>query len=215
MSLYPLFNMRVATPKLELRAATDDLLEQLAPVVAAGHATAEPPPWDDPSSFYETDPDVRVQKWMQGIWRGRGTVTENRWRLHFVVIVDAQPVGMQDLIGDQFNVFGTVESSSWLATNMRQKGIGTEMRSAILHLAFEGLGAKEAQSEAALENAGSNGISERLGYERNGTSWATHQGRPVNGQRWLLQRTTWQASRRSDIALTGIDECRSVLRISG
>ena len=35
------------------------------------------------------------------------------------------------------------------------------MRSAILHLAFDGLGAAEAHSEAALDNAGSNGVSRR------------------------------------------------------
>jgi len=67
------------------------------------------------------------------------------------------------------------------------------MRSAILHLAFEGLGAQEAHSEAGINNAGSNAISERLGYERNGVAWATHQGQPVLGQRWRLVRETWAA----------------------
>lgn len=174
---------------------------------------ADPPPWDDPSSFYEPDPDVRVQKWMQGIWRGRGTVRPDRWRLYFVVIVDGDPVGMQDVIGDGFDSFGTVETSSWISADVRGRGIGTESRSAILHLAFEGLAAAEAHSEAAVDNAGSNAISERLGYERNGTSWATHQGKPVLGQRWLLRRATWEASRRDDVAMHGIDECRAALGI--
>lgn len=211
MSPYPPLDVRVVTPRLELRGATDDLLERLIPVVRSGKATADPPPWDDPHPFYESDPDVRVQKWLRGIWRGRGTVRPELWRLYFVVIVDGDPIGMQDLIGDEFTPFKTVETSSWVSSDARQRGIGTEMRSAALHLAFDGLGAAEAHSEAGVDNTGSNGVSERLGYERNGTSWATHQGKPVLGQRWRLDRKTWQARRRNDIVLNGVEGCRSAL----
>ncbi|MCP3876835.1 MAG: GNAT family N-acetyltransferase [Sulfitobacter sp.] len=211
MSFYPPLGLRVVTERLELRGATDELLERLAPVVRAGKATADPPPWDDPSSFYEPDPDTRVQKWLQGIWRGRGTVRPGRWRLYFVVLVDGEPVGMQDLTGDEFDSFGTVETTSWISSDARQRGIGTETRAAILHLAFDGLGAAEAHSEAAVENTGSNRISERLGYERNGTAWATHQGQPVRGQRWRLSRETWAARRRNDITMSGVEDCRQTL----
>lgn len=214
MSSYPPLDVRVVTPRLELRGATDELLEQLVPAVRSNKATADPPPWDDPNSFYEPDPDVRIRKWMQGIWRGRGTVTAQRWRLYFVAIVDGEPVGMQDLIGDEFDSFGTVETTSWISSDVRQRGIGTETRAAILHLAFDGLGAREAHSEAGVDNAGSNGVSERLGYERNGTAWATHQGQPVLGQRWLLRRETWAAQRRNDITMTGVEECRTTLGLT-
>jgi RimJ/RimL family protein N-acetyltransferase len=208
---YPPLDVRVVTPRLELHGATDDLLERLVPVVRSGKAAADPPPWDDPHPFYEPDPDARVHKWLRGIWRGRGTVRPELWRLYFVVIVDGEPVGMQDLIGDEFALFKTVETSSWVSSDARQRGIGTEMRSAILHLAFEGLGAAEAHSEAGVDNTGSNGVSERLGYERNGSSWATHQDKPVLGQRWRLERKTWLAQRRDDIVLNGVEECRAAL----
>jgi RimJ/RimL family protein N-acetyltransferase len=214
MSPYPPLNVRVITPRLELHGATDDLLERLAPLVHAGKADDDPPPYDDPFWAYESDPDRRVNKWLQGIWRGRGTVNPDRWRLHFVVMVDDEPVGMQDLIGDGFDTFGTVETFSWLSSDVRTRGIGTEMRSAILHLAFEGLGAAEAHSEAGMDNAGSNGVSERLGYERNGTAWATCDGKPDLGQRWRLLRPTWETIRRDDISMHGIEECRSALGIA-
>jgi RimJ/RimL family protein N-acetyltransferase len=214
VSLYSPFDTRVMTPHLELRGATDDLLERLAPLVRSGKAMADPPPWDDPSAFYEADPDVRVHKWLQGIWRGRGTVSPERWRLYFVVFVDGEPIGQQDLTGVRFDAFGTVESTSWVSANARQRGIGIEMRSAILHLAFEGLGAAEAHSEAGVGNVGSNRVSERLGYERNGTAWATHQGEPVLGQRWLLRRETWATHHRDDIAFSGVEECRVALGIT-
>ena len=49
-----------------------------------------------------------------------------------------------------------------------------------------------------MDNVGSNAVSERLGYERNGVAWATHQDKPVLGQRWRLDRNTWETNRRSD-----------------
>jgi len=87
------------------------------------------------------------------------------------------------------------------------------MRSAILHLSFDGLGAVEAHSEGAVDNAGSNTVSERLGYERNGMAWATHQDKPVLGQRWRLDRARWQERRRDDIKMSGVAECRQALGI--
>jgi len=211
MSPYAPLNVEVTTPRLELRAASDQRLDDLVPLVAAGKATADPPPWDDPSSFYEPDPDVRVDRWLQAIWRGRGTVRADVWRLAFVVYLDDEPVGQQDLTGHDFNDFGTVESSSWVTSDRRGEGIGTEMRAAILHLAFEGLGAREAHSEGAMNNVASNAVSQRLGYQRNGVGWATHQGVPVLGQRWRLTREDWLSNRRRDIELTGVDACRRVL----
>lgn len=43
---------------------------------------------DDPMSLHEEDTDMCVRKWLQGIWRGRGSVTSEFWRLYFVVVVD-------------------------------------------------------------------------------------------------------------------------------
>ncbi len=203
-SAYPPFDVRVATPRIELVGATDELLAQLVSAVRDGKANADPPAWDDPHSFYESDPDARVHGWLRGIWRGRGLTAPDRWRLYFVAVVDGEVIGMQDLIGFDFLTFGSVESSSWVSSDVRLKGLGTEMRSAILHLAFEGLGAKEATSEAGGDNMPSNRISERLGYEPNGTSWATHNGVPNLGRRWRLTREAWLLTRRDDISLSGV-----------
>ncbi|TCO45042.1 RimJ/RimL family protein N-acetyltransferase [Kribbella antiqua] len=214
MMSYPLLDVRVSTPTLELRAATDDLMDQLAEVVRAGKTHADPAPYDDPMSFYEPDPDLRVAKWLRAIWRGRGKVEPDWWRLYFVVVVNGQPVGMQDLIGVNFATFGTVTSFSWLATDQRGRGLGHEMRAAILHLAFDGLGAKEAGSDAFVDNHGSNAISRNLGYEPNGSDWATRQGEPALLNRWRLTRANWQQRRRNNIHLHNIDACRTYLPLS-
>lgn len=212
MTSYPLLDVRVSTPRLELRGATDELLGELAEVVRAGKTDAEPPPYDDPISLYEPDPDQRVAKWLRAIWRGRGKVEPDAWRLYFVVVVDGRPVGMQDLIGINFSTLGTITSFSWLSADERGRGLGREMRAAILHLAFEGLGAKEAGSDAFVDNHGSNAISQALGYEPNGTDWATRLGEPALLNRWRLTRDNWQ--RRADIQLHNVEACQTYLPLS-
>src|SRR5512138_905969 len=139
MKSYPLLDVRVSTSALELRAATDDLLDELAPAVRDGKTHAEPSPYDDPMSFYETDPDLRVAKWLRSIWRRRGAVEPDFWRLYFVVMVDGRPAGEQTVTGMRFATLGTVTTFSWLSSDFRGRGLGREMREAILHLAFDGL----------------------------------------------------------------------------
>lgn len=214
MTSYHLLDVRVSTPILELHGATDDLLDRLAEVVRAGKTHADPAPYDDPMSFYEPDPDLRVAKWLRAIWCGRGTVEPDSWRLYFVVVVDGQPVGMQDLIGVSFSTLRTVTSFSWLSADHRGRGLGHEMREAILHLAFEGLGAREAGSDAFVDNHGSNAISRDLGYEPNGSDWATRQGEPALMNRWRLTRDTWEQRRRADIRLHNVQACRTFLPLS-
>ena len=214
MKNYPLLGLRVSTPRLELRAATDELLDQLAEVVRAGKTHAHPAPYDDPMSFYEIDPDVRVARWLRAIWRRRGTVEPGSWRLYFVVMLDGRPVGEQTLTGVDFADLGTVTTFSWLSSDERGRGLGQEMRAAILHLAFDGLGAKEAASDAFVDNHGSNAISRRLEYEPNGSDWATRQGEPAQLHRWRLTRDRWQQRRRDDIELHGVDACHAWLPLS-
>jgi RimJ/RimL family protein N-acetyltransferase len=214
MMNYPLLEVRVSTPRLELRAATDELLDQLADLVRSGKTQAEPAPYDDPMSFYETDPDLRVAKWLRAIWRGRGRVEPDAWRLYFVVMVDGRPVGEQTLTGVSFSALGTVTTFSWLSADERGRGLGREMRQAILHLAFDGLAAKEASSDAFVDNPGSNAISRGLGYAPNGSDWATRQGEPALLNRWRLTRDSWEQRRRDDIQVHNLEACRALLPLS-
>jgi RimJ/RimL family protein N-acetyltransferase len=210
-SAYPPLNLQVRTPRLELAGATDDLLERLIPVVRAGVAGPGPaPPFDDPASLYEDSPE-REWQWLRRIWAGRARVDATRWRLYFVVIVDGEPAGMQDLIGVDFATFGTVTTFSWLGPRYRGRGVGREMRAAVLHLAFAGLAAREAGSDAFTDNHASNRVSQALGYEPNGTDWATRRGEAAPLRRWKLTRDVWDQTRRDDIELIGVEDCLPVL----
>lgn len=208
MHPYAPLNVTVATPRLELRGATDDLVAALIPLVRAGQADADPPPFDDPISFYDSDPDARAEKWLRALWRARARVEPDFWRLGLVVLVEGRAVGMQDVIGNGFETFGTITTFSWLAADSRGRGLGLEMRRAALHLAFDGFGATETTSDAFVDNARSNRVSESLGYERNGTEWATRRGEPAQIQRWRLTREQWLPHRRDDITLSGVEACQ-------
>jgi RimJ/RimL family protein N-acetyltransferase len=211
-SLYAPLDVSIRTPRITLLAATDELLFRLLPVVREGVIAADERPFDDPMSLYADSPE-RELRWIRSIWNGRSSVSPEFWRLYFVVMRDDEPIGMQDLIGIDFAALGTVTTFSWLKPSARSRGLGTEMRSAILHLAFAGFGAREATSEGFLDNRASNRISERLGYHNNGRSWATRRGEVAELQRWVLKRDEWAGNKRGDIELSGVRECREALGI--
>jgi len=210
---YPPLHVEVTTPRLRLRGATDELLEELVPVVRDGIVGDDESPFDDPISHYE-QPPTRQWRWLRAVWAARSRVEPAFWRLPLVVDVEGSIVGMQDLIAEDFPTFGAVTTFSWLEPRARGRGIGREMRSAILHLAFAGFGAREATSEAFLDNDASNAISRSLGYEENGVTWATRRGQPFQLRRWTLSRSRWEATQRTDITLSGVDECRRVFGLS-
>lgn len=211
-STYPPLNVQVHTPRLSLLGATDELLDRLVPTIRRGVVTEPPWPFDDPFTLYKENPE-REWAWRRAIWSGRGRVTETYWRLYFAVVVDGEPVGMQDLIGSEFGVFGKVTTFSWLGPQARGRGFGQEMRQAVLHLAFEGFGARLAGSDVFTDNHASNRVSEAVGYRRNGVDWATRRGEPAELYRWMLTREDWARGRRDDIELVGVEECKPVLGI--
>jgi len=209
MTHWPPFDLAVRTPRVELRGATDEVREELVALLDRVMSDEEAP-FDDPFSLYEAPPQ-RVRVWMQRQWGMQANLSPDDWRLYFAVIVDGRAVGMQDLGAQAFPALRTVHTFSWLVRGARGRGIGTEMRSAVLHLAFAGLDAIRATSEAFVDNDGSNGVSRALGYEPNGTSWATRRGEPGTMQRWLLTRDAWALRRRDDIEIVGLEACRGLL----
>ena len=61
-------------------------------------------------------------------------------------------VGVQGLVARDFAVMRAVATGSWLGAEFQRRGIGKEMRGAVLALAFDGLGAQIAETEAFVDN---------------------------------------------------------------
>lgn len=142
-------------------------------------------------------------------WSQRAAWTPERWNFTAAVVMDGRPVGIQDLGATAFSVTRVVSSGSWLGRSHQRRGIGTEMRSAILHFAFAGLGAELATSGAFEDNAASLAVSRRLGYEENGYAVRNREGRQAREIRFALTRARWEQGRRDDAAIEGLDACRS------
>jgi RimJ/RimL family protein N-acetyltransferase len=72
-----------------------------------------------------------------------------------------------------------VETGSWLGRDFQGRGLGTEMRAAVLTLAFEHLGARVARSGAIAGNPQSLGVSRKLGYSVAGSRMVAPRGEPL------------------------------------
>ncbi|HXH36131.1 MAG TPA: GNAT family protein [Plantibacter sp.] len=105
----------------------------------------------------------------------------------------------------------TVTSGSWLTESQQGTGLGTEMRAGLLQFVFDHLGAEIAESDAAVWNAASLGVSRRLGYRDNGLHrFVARPGEVSESQRLLLVRDDF---RRPDWAadVAGVDAARAML----
>ena len=202
---WPLFGLRVRTPRLELRYPDDEVICEVAETAAKGiHDPGFLPflrNWD------LVPPPHQQRNTMQHLWGTRSSWAPTSWHCPLAVVVDGRVAGMQALLGDHFAVLRVVKSGSWLGRGHQGQGLGTEMRAAVLHLAFEGLGALRAESGAWHDNAPSLGVSRNLGYEENGDGWRIRGGRPDREVLLALTRERWERDRRDDIELVGLDPC--------
>ncbi|MFD3792253.1 GNAT family N-acetyltransferase [Streptomyces cyaneofuscatus] len=204
---WPLHGLRIRAPRLELRLPDEALLDELASVGAGGvHAPDRMPfivPWTD------GEPDEVGRATYQHVLGTIAGWTEKDWHLSLVVLQEGKVVGRQDVMGREFGVRREVMTGSWLGLPHQGQGIGTEMRAAALHLAFEGLGARYAVSDARTDNAGSLGVSRRLGYEPDGLQIEVIRGEAVTLQRLRLDRAGWEKHRNVDVTVEGLDACRA------
>src|SRR3954447_1672438 len=79
------------------------------------------------------------------------------------------------------------------------------MRAAVLHLAFAGLGAEAATSEAFADNHASYGVSKKLGYRDDGIARHLVADKPVVGRRLRLDRADWAPT--VPVEVGGLEPC--------
>lgn len=203
-AVWPLFGLRVRTPRVELRPVDPELAYDLGRLATRGiHDPGTMPffvPWTraEPRDLERSSFQFYLRVWAD--------FAPDRWSLPLATFADGELVGMQDLLGDQFPIRRTVTTGSWVGQAHQVRGIGTEMRSAALHLAFAGLGAERAETEAFEENIASIRVSQRNGYEPNGDRIAVRDDEPARLVRFVLHREAWSARRRTDVQITGLDD---------
>jgi RimJ/RimL family protein N-acetyltransferase len=206
LDVWPLFELRLRTPRLTLRPLADEDLPGLLKTAEEGiHPADQMPfawPWTRATGAELRRNVVRFQ------WKLRSEVRPDNWSINFVVQHGEHLIGMQDLSVTDFAALKTVRSGSWLGQRFQGLGLGTEMRAAVLLFAFDELGAEWAESGAATWNTRSLGVSRRLGYRENGISrHLSPEGDVFEEQKLRLSADEF---RRPDWSLevTGLDAAR-------
>ena len=198
MDLAPLFDLRLRTPRLELRLPAGDELVDLYRVAEAGiHPPEEMPfavPWTDNLA---QDSFVAFHRGAREEW------SPDRWSCHFGTFLDGRVIGSQTIEAANFAATREVETGSWLGEAFQRRGYGFEQRAAVLELAFAGLGARAANSGALVHNIASQRISEKLGYRRTGTREIAPRGDPVLHYDYRVERHEWRCP--IEVAIEGLE----------
>ncbi|PGH45405.1 GNAT family N-acetyltransferase [Micromonospora sp. WMMA1996] len=214
--VWPVRRLRVTTSVLELAVPGEDELAELAMHAAAGI-------YDPQSRFlarspvagWESGPSPQAEwSFLRYYWASLADWRPSRWNLVMAVKVDGACVGVQEIGAQDFGITRTVSTGSWIARRFQRRGYGKQMRAAILHLAFAGLGADRAESAAWSTNAPSLGVSWSLGYQSNGTTIRAFDGARQEQINLVLDRQRWESGR-DDIAIHGLgDEVLELMDVS-
>ncbi|MDE8667543.1 GNAT family protein [Pseudarthrobacter sp. H3Y2-7] len=189
-AIWPLFGLTLTTPRLVLRPITDDDIPAAVAAAASGIHDPGRNPFSNP--WTELPADALGPNMAQWYWRCRGQATPKDWTLLLGIWHEGQFVGCQDIGAKDFATLRTVSTGSWLKQSVHGRGLGTEMRAAVVLWAFNWLGAEVAESEAAAWNSSSLGVSRALGYELNGTARMSWGGKAVDVQKVRVTPATFK-----------------------
>lgn len=206
--LWPLYDLRLRTERLELFLPNEAELIELCALARAGIHPPDEMPF---GVAWSTKPSPRFEReFIQHNWGTRASWTPEAWTLDLAVALEGRLVGFQGLEARDFRVMRTVGTGSWLGLPHQGQGIGKEMRGAILALAFEGLGAEVATSEAYFDNGASAGVSRAVGYASNGIGRLAPEGIARDTERFRMTLADWRSRPRTAVEIDGLDGCRDL-----
>jgi RimJ/RimL family protein N-acetyltransferase len=204
-SVWPLFGLRVVTPRVTLRYPDDEDCAALAELAARGVHDPDTMPFSIP---WTDAPSPELERGtLQFLWRQRAEWSVEHWHLPLATVVEGQVVGTQGIGADAFPKLREVGTGSWLGRAHQGQGIGREMRAAVLHFAFAGLQAEYALSGAWHDNTPSLRVTTALGYAEEGRRRALRRDTPDWLVGFRLSRDEWERRRRDDIAIEGLEPC--------
>ena len=208
---WPPFGLTVETPRLRLRLPRDAEIAHLSRVAAEGvHEPHERPfltPWTEGS------PEDRARFVLKQHWSELGSWDTQGWRLGLGIFWADKPLGIVTLRARSFPVVREVTTSSWIGLPHQGRGFGTEARAGVLALAFEHLGAEAAVTEVFQDNHASQGVSRKLGYERDGISRDARGDEVLVADRLRLTRSTWEARNQPPVTVVGFEKSRAMFGV--
>jgi RimJ/RimL family protein N-acetyltransferase len=208
----PLFGLEVRTPMLTMSMPTDPELVELVGVIERG--VHDPSFMPFRTGWTDVPSPQRERESLAHWWRYRAEWSAQNWHWCGAVRVDGHVAGAQDVWAKDFDTLHEVSSGSFVGLEYQGRGIGKEMRTAALHLAFAGLGAERAYSGYLEGNEPSRRVSESLGYVANGYGTVLVRGEAVREIHLVLEREAWESRRRDDITVVGLDACRALFGVT-
>lgn len=197
----------IHTPRLTLQPADEQCAALLAnAVIEQGihdplHMPFDPP-WTDL-------PEVaRAQKTF------RNAMNRDRDQLTFAIRYRNAPnipIGEVSIRGIDGKEWGhdSVETGSWLLRPEHGKGVGTEVRQAMLALIFDGMGKDYALTASFDNNPASIAVTQKLGYTRLESEFVNNRGERREVLKFELHRDNW--TRVDGISWTGLEPALNYL----
>ena len=200
---WPLFDLRVRTARLELRPVDPELAFDLVALAVQGIHDPSFMPFD--TGWTDQEPLEILQNGLRFLWGQWATWAVDDWSLSWGVHLDGELVGTQSIEAKQFPTRRTFETGSWVGQAFQGRGIGREMRAAVLHFGFVGLGGLRAETAAFPDNDASLAITRGLGYADDGEHITVRRGERDKHLRFRLDRADWEAATdRVDVAIEGL-----------
>ena len=94
-SAWPLFDLRLRTPRVVLRSPTDDDLFALLEVARAGVHDPDQMPFA--VAWTDLAPPEFEQSFLRFYWGCRSSWTPEAWQLPLAVLLEDRPIGIQEL----------------------------------------------------------------------------------------------------------------------
>lgn len=206
MDLTPLYGLRLRTDRLELRWPDENEIIALARLAQTGVHDADVMPFVVPWTDRVGEPDfldafAGYHLGLRRDWR------PDDWSLELAVWAADELIGVQGVVGHEFAAGREVKTGSWLAQRFHGSGFGTEMRAAVLELAFHGLGAQSAASSVLDGADASMRVCRKLGYAEDGESWVEVRGERRLDRHMRLSRDRWIDQERISVRISGLEPC--------
>jgi RimJ/RimL family protein N-acetyltransferase len=213
---WPLFDLVLRTPRLELRAARETDILALVHLADRGVHDPDNMPFLTPW----TDVPLPQRHWdsVRFFFRQWAEWSPEHWALNFATYAGDELVGTQGIEAVDFATRRVVTTGSWIGQEFQGQGYGKEQRVAVLAFAFDGLRARLAETEAFWDNGASNSVTRWLRYEPNGEGVALRRERADRVLRYRMPRARWEERRaRGDlpeVEIDGLEPCRPLLGLT-
>lgn len=212
-AIWPLFGLRVSTPRLALAYVTDDHAGRLADLAADGIHDPATMPFSEP--WTDVAPPEQQRNTLRYLWRCRSETTTAKWALTLAVEDgDGCLVGLCTLDAEDFTTTRSASTGSWLGRSHQGRGLGRETRQAALHLLFAGLGGETATTRAWHDNPASLGVTGSLPYTEREPVVMQRRGQPDTMRDFAMTRQQWSTVRHDDIRIDGAGPVREFLGIA-